>query len=159
MEQWALTAVGATHPLQDEMTLPDIPADIPAGEELSSTELTLDVELVAHERGPGDKVSLSAEQKLARGEVREHVASPITLLTLLQFLDIRHRRYTAASAWQYPGSSLAEPEAFVSFKEPLRRRCSSQRSKVSSWGSGVREASVDTQRLAWGQWPATLPPS
>jgi len=68
----AVCRIGVGHKvrltLQDEMTLPDIPAEIPAGEELSSTELTLDVELVAHERGPGDKVSLSAEQKLARGE-------------------------------------------------------------------------------------------
>jgi hypothetical protein len=108
VERWALNAVGATCPRQDEMTLPDIPADIPAGEELSSTELTLDVELVAHERGPGDKVSLSAEQKLARGEVRELAASPNTLHKLLQLLGGRHWRYLAAK--QKSGSSLAELE-------------------------------------------------
>ena len=56
--------------VQDEMTLPDIPAEVPTGEDVACTKLVLDVELVAHERGDGDKVSMKAEAKLIRGEVQ-----------------------------------------------------------------------------------------
>mmetsp|Transcript_9495 Transcript_9495/g.17804 ORF Transcript_9495/g.17804 Transcript_9495/m.17804 type:complete len:400 (-) Transcript_9495:685-1884(-) len=58
--------------LQGEYTLPDIPAEVPEDEDLASTILVMDVELVDIVRGEGDKVSMKGPVKLKRGaELKE----------------------------------------------------------------------------------------